>query len=109
MIPLTLLNCGELGEVQKVIGNDAVRQHLANMGLVVGETVAVVCRMDENLVLAVNKSRIALNHEMAKGIMVHGGITNENTQRNYGRKYRHGPAHPWRRGSKTSDHGNGHY
>ena len=41
-MPLTLAKPGETNCIQKITGKDDVRQHLAEMGFVVGEQVRVV-------------------------------------------------------------------
>ncbi len=47
-----------------------MRQHLAELGFVVGEEVRVVSELGGNLILSVKDSRIALDKTMAMRIMV---------------------------------------
>ena len=47
-----------------------MRQHLAELGFVVGAQVKVVSEMGGNLILSVKDSRIALDKAMAMRIMV---------------------------------------
>ena len=47
-----------------------MRQHLAELGFVVGEPVRVVNELAGNLILSVKDSRIALDRDMAMRIMV---------------------------------------
>ena len=47
-----------------------MRQHLAELGFVVGSTVTVVNEIEGNLILQVKQSRIALDKTMANRIMV---------------------------------------
>ena len=56
--------------IQKITGKDEVRQHLAELGFVVGEPVRVVNELAGNLILSVKDSRIALDRDMAMRIMV---------------------------------------
>lgn len=70
MMPLAMVNAGENVCIQKITGKDEVRQHLAELGFVVGETVGVVSEIGGNLILAVKDSRIALDRSMAMRIMV---------------------------------------
>ena len=62
MIPLALASAGEKQKIQKISGNDKVRQHLLELGLVMGATVTVI--------LAVGESRVAIGADLARRIMV---------------------------------------
>ena len=70
MMPLTMVGVGEAGCIRKITGRDEVRQHLAELGFVVGEEVRVVSELGGNLILSVKDSRIALDRTMAMRIMV---------------------------------------
>ncbi len=70
MMPLGMANVGDAGTILKITGRDDVRQHLAELGFVVGETVQVVSEMGGNMILSVKDSRIALDKTMAMRIMV---------------------------------------
>lgn len=70
MIPLTMARTGETATIRKISGRDEVRQHLAELGFVVGETVTVVNELGGNMILSVKDSRIALDKTMAMRIMV---------------------------------------
>ena len=70
MIPLTLAKPGEKVEIKKITGLDEVRQHLAELGFVVGSTVMVISEMAGNLIVQVKESRVALDKAMAMRIMV---------------------------------------
>jgi len=70
MMPITLAKAGELVTVRKITGNDAIRQHLAELGFVVDANVKVVSAYEGNVILQVHGSRIALNETMARRIMI---------------------------------------
>jgi ferrous iron transport protein A len=70
MMPLTMAKTGEVNYIKKITGKDEVRQHLAEMGFVVGGCVTVVTEAGGNLILNVKDSRVALGREMANRIMV---------------------------------------
>lgn len=70
MMPLTMAKPGETAVIRKITGKDEVRQHLAELGFVVEESVTVVNAIAGNLILKVKDSRIALNREMACRIMI---------------------------------------
>ena len=70
MLPLTLSNVGEELIIKKVGGNPEVKQHLENLGFVVGGTVQVVTAIGGNVIVNVKESRVAISKEMAQRIMV---------------------------------------
>ena len=70
MMPLTMAKSGESVVIRKITGRDQIRQHLAELGLVVDETVTVVNEMAGNVILQVKDSRIALDKTMATRIMI---------------------------------------
>lgn len=70
MMPLSLASIGEENIIKKVGGNPDVKKHLEDLGFVVGGTVVVVAAMGENVIVNVKDTRIAINDEMARKIMV---------------------------------------
>ena len=70
MMPLSMAKQGETSIIKKITGKDEVRQHLAELGFVVGERVTVVNAIGGNVILQVKESRIALNRDMANRIMI---------------------------------------
>ena len=70
MMPLSIARPGETVTIQKITGKDEVRQHLAELGFVVGSSVTVVNAIAGNLILQVKESRIALDRTMANRIMI---------------------------------------
>ncbi|HIU46756.1 MAG TPA: ferrous iron transport protein A [Candidatus Fimadaptatus faecigallinarum] len=69
-MPLGMAGVGDVNIIKKITGRDDVRQHLAELGFVVGEEVRVVNEMGGNLILSIKDSRIALDKTMAMRIMV---------------------------------------
>lgn len=70
MMPLGMASVGDINTIQKITGKDELRQHLAELGFVVGEQVTVVSEMGGNMILSVKDCRIALDKTMAMRIMV---------------------------------------
>jgi len=70
MMPLAMAAVGDVNTIKKISGRDDVRQHLAELGFVVGEEVRVITELGGNLILSVKDSRIALDKTMAMRIMV---------------------------------------
>ena len=69
-MPLPFASVGETATIRKITGKDEVRQHLAELGFVVGETVTVVSSIGGNLILNIKGSRIALDASMAQRVML---------------------------------------
>ena len=70
MMPLTMAQAQETATILKITGKDEGRQHLAELGFVVGATVTVVSRMAGNLIVQVKDSRVALDKQMANRILI---------------------------------------
>ena len=70
MMPLLMANHGEKNVIKKIIGKDEVRQHMAELGFVVGETVTVISQVGGNMIVGIKGSRIAIDRGMAGRIMV---------------------------------------
>ena len=70
MMPLGMASVGDTNTIVKITGRDEVRQHLAELGFVVGEEVTVDSQMGGNMILSIKDSRIALDRTMAMRIMV---------------------------------------
>ena len=69
-MPLTMLNIGETGEIKRIGGNEETRRFLNNLGFVVGAEVSVVSAIGGNVIVNIKDSRVAINKDMAKCIMV---------------------------------------
>ena len=70
MIPLTFLRPGETGTIRRVSGADDTRRFLANLGFVDGSEVSVISELSGNLIVNIKDSRVAINKEMAKHVML---------------------------------------
>ncbi len=70
MMPLLLANVGEENVIKKIGGSPEVKQHLENLGFVVGGNVIIVNTMGGNLIVNVKETRVAVSREMAQKIMI---------------------------------------
>lgn len=70
MMPLALAAVGEENTVKRIGGNQEVKQHLENLGFVVGGSVTVITSLGGNVIVNVKESRVAISEEMARKIMV---------------------------------------
>ena len=69
-MPLGMANVGDVNIIKQINGRDDVRQHLAELGFVVGEQVTVVSKIAGNMILSIKDSRIALDETMTNRILV---------------------------------------
>ena len=67
---LTMLNIGETGKIKRIGGNEETKRFLNNLGFVVGTEVSVVSAIGGNVIVNIKDSRVAINEDMAKRIMV---------------------------------------
>ena len=70
MMPLTLATVGEENIIKRIGGLPEVRQHLENLGFVVGGTVTVITTLGGNVIVNVKEARLAISKEMAQKIMI---------------------------------------
>ena len=70
MMPLSLAGIGEENTIKKIAGSPEVKQHLENLGFVVGGSVKIVNTLGGNVIVNVKESRVAISEEMARKIMV---------------------------------------
>ena len=69
-MPLTLATMGEVNKIVKVGGNEETRRFLENLGFVAGTEITVVSSIGGNLIVNVKDSRIAVNEDMARHIVI---------------------------------------
>ena len=69
-MPVYFAQLNEDVVIREITGSDQVKSHLANLGFVVGATVRVVSKVDDNLILKIKGVSMALNHDLAKRIII---------------------------------------
>jgi len=70
MLPLSFVSAGEENVIKRISGKPELKQHLADLGFVVGGTVTVISRLGENVIVNVKETRVAISAETAQKIMV---------------------------------------
>ena len=70
MIPLSYATPGVETEIRKIGGNHEVKKHLEDLGFVVGATATVISSMNGNIIVKIKESRVAINDDMARKIMI---------------------------------------
>ena len=69
-MPLTMANIGETNTIKRVGGNEETRRFLANLGFVVDAEVTVLSAIGGNVIVNIKDSRVAVNADMARQIMI---------------------------------------
>ena len=69
-MPLTMATMGEVNKIVKVGGNEETSRFLENLGFVAGTEITVVSSIGGNLIVNVKDSRIAVNEDMARHIVI---------------------------------------
>ncbi|MBS6627606.1 MAG: ferrous iron transport protein A [Clostridiales bacterium] len=69
-MPLTFANVGEENTIRRVGGNEETRRFLENLGFVSGAKIMVLSQIGGNVIVNVKDSRVAVNAEMARHIMI---------------------------------------
>ena len=70
MMPLCYANPGEESVIRRVGGSPEVKKHLENLGFVPGSTATVITSTNGNVIVKVKGSRVAIDEEMARKIMI---------------------------------------
>ena len=70
MQPILFLQSGDTGTIKRISGAEDTRRFLAGLGFVENAEVTVISQFDGNLIVNVKDSRVAVNKEMARHIMV---------------------------------------
>ena len=69
-MPLTMASIGEANTIRKVGGNEETKRILENLGFVAGAEITVVSAIGGNVIVNIKDSRVAINQDMARHIMV---------------------------------------
>ena len=69
-MPLTMAAIGEANMIRRVGGNDETKRFLENLGFVAGAEVTVLSAIGGNVVVNIKDSRVAINADMARHIMI---------------------------------------
>ncbi len=69
-MPITMANIGEKLTVKNILGKSDVKKFLESLGFVKEAEVLIVSKVMGNLIISVKSTRIAIDKDMAKCIMV---------------------------------------
>lgn len=69
-MPLIFAKCGQQLKVTKIVAEEKVKRHLADMGITSGSDLYVSKSLGGDMVIIVKNCRIALNRQLAMNIFV---------------------------------------
>ena len=70
MMPLSYAPTGEETLIRRIGGSPEVKQHLENLGFVAGTPVTVIAAINGNMIVKVRETRVAIDDELARRIMI---------------------------------------
>lgn len=70
MMPLVFSEIGKECIIKKIGGNPDTKRHLENLGFNAGGIITVISSLNGNLIVKVKESRVAINEDMARKIMI---------------------------------------
>lgn len=56
--------------IRQITGSDKVKAHLENLGFIIGETVMLINKVDDNVIVKIKGVSMAISQELAKRILV---------------------------------------
>lgn len=69
-MPLSMMEKGRVYRIKALQCDDAVRRHLGDMGFVEGAEVRIISDLAGSLVVGIHETRVALNRDLARRILV---------------------------------------
>lgn len=69
-MPIYLAHPHQSYKIVMITGTDKVKQHLNNLGFVVGENITLINQLDENVIVKIKGVSLAISKELAKRILV---------------------------------------
>ena len=69
-MPICYAECDSQVKIVRITGSDKIKNHLNNLGFTVGETVLIVNKVNENIILKVKGVTLAISEELARRIII---------------------------------------
>ena len=69
-MPIYLADTNENLTIVQITGEDKLKVHLENLGFIVGETIRLVSKTDDNVIVKIKGVSLAISKELAKRILV---------------------------------------
>lgn len=69
-MPLSIAPLNEELRIIKVLAKDKLKQHLADMGICVGEKITLLAKASGNIICIVKEGRVAIDQDLASKVLV---------------------------------------
>ena len=69
-MPISLVSPMEEHTIVRIGGSEKIRQHLQNLGFIVGEPIIVINRVQESVIVKLKGVSLAITEDLAKKIYV---------------------------------------
>lgn len=69
-MPLTMAAVGEVNLIRRIGGNEETKRFLENLGFIAGAEVIILSAIGGNVIVNIKDSRVAINADMARHIMI---------------------------------------
>ena len=69
-MPICFAECNKDLVIRQITGSDKIKKHLENLGFVVGETVQVINKVNNNIIVRVKGVKMAISDELARRILI---------------------------------------
>ncbi|MDD8048173.1 MAG: FeoA family protein [Thomasclavelia sp.] len=69
-MPLAFASINDTNTILNVGGNIETKHHLENLGFVTGSEVTIINKVNENIIVSIKNTRVALSKELANKISV---------------------------------------
>ena len=69
-MPIYLAGLHEELTIREITGSDKVKMHLTNLGFIVGETIMVLNKVGDSVIVKIKGVSLAISRELAKRILV---------------------------------------
>ena len=69
-MPIYLADENTTFTIREVTGTDKVKKHLENLGFIVGESVMLISKVDDNVIVKIKGVSLGISKELAKRIII---------------------------------------
>ena len=69
-MPIYLAQPHEDLMIRQITGTDKVKNHLYNLGFVIGETIHLVSKVNDNVIIKIKGVTMAISKDLAKRVLV---------------------------------------
>lgn len=69
-MPICFANYNENLVIQRISGSDRIKKHLENLGVIPGEEIRLINKVNKNSIIKIKGISLAISEELARRILV---------------------------------------